>query len=195
MPALHKVQPIAGAAGGGGPRRRDARPGALKWTLQGKASVFDDHETASGIPADTHAGIATKHYDKIGGWWVVVAPNTAAHAEQQIDNGPNAAIDRVVDLSRKAHPKTSGYPGGESAFPTDRGTWKLYYCGKGEAAKRSAQSLAAGQAAGRGPSSRQARQAQAAGDAVRAPASPTARASRSGASPPTPSSAATSPRS
>ncbi|MFN8623363.1 MAG: hypothetical protein U0869_21715 [Chloroflexota bacterium] len=169
-PALHKVQPIAGAAGGGGPAAGGTLgPGALKWTLQGKASVFDDHETASGIPADTHAGIATKHYDKIGGWWVVVAPNGRAHAEQQIDNGPNAAIDRVVDLSRKAASEDFGYPGGESAFPTDRGTWKLYYCGKGEAAKRSAQSLAAGQAAGRGPSSRQARQAQAAGDAVRAP--------------------------
>lgn len=180
-PELHKIQPVAGgsSSGGTGGGQGTLGAGALRWTLRGKASTYGSTPyyydpgdppsatPASGIP-NTVPGIATYNRSRLRGWWVVRAPNGRSAAVQQTDLGPSPSTGRVLDVNTSAT-KLFGYPYGNS-FPTGQGEWLLYYVGQGDAAKRTAQALAAGQANGSGgTSTRQARQAQGAADAVRAP--------------------------
>lgn len=142
-PELHKPQPIAHVAHKASSKAQGKTTAKkdLSWTLQGKASLWNDEQTASGISARNHSGVSTFNTSRVKGWWVMESPNHHRTAQQQIDVGPDPKLQRAFDVSPMMA-KEHGYPNGEHSFPTDQGTWKGYYVGKGDAAKKRAHELA-----------------------------------------------------
>jgi hypothetical protein len=102
-------------------------------TVTGYTSVFNDHGTASGIPADgPWPGIAVLDTATVGGYWKVTYPNGHTLVLQQIDVGPATGLGpapehRVVDTDTAAA-IAAGYAIG--GFPTDRGVVSATYLGR-----------------------------------------------------------------
>jgi hypothetical protein len=109
-----------------------AGSGRLGLTLTGYTSVFNDHGTASGIPADgPWPGVAVLDTATLGGCWKVTYSNGRTLVLQQIDIGPApgrgpAPEHRVVDTNYAAA-LAAGYSIG--GFPTDRGMVSATYLG------------------------------------------------------------------
>lgn len=129
----------------------------IAWSLTGTASTFgsshkynytdpgDDsygsQKPASGLDPDV-PGIATRNSSRTGGWWVIRAPNGKAAALRQTDYGPNADTGCAFDINTPAA-HVFGYEHGDK-FPTKRGTWKGYYCGKNDSGRKKAERLVRG---------------------------------------------------
>lgn len=129
----------------------------IAWSLQGLASTFgsshkynyvdpgDDsygsQKPASGLDPDV-PGIATRFSNRTGGWWVIRAPNGTAAALRQTDEGPNIVTGCNFDINTPAT-HVFGYDHGDK-FPTKRGIWKGYYCGKNDAGRKKAERLVRG---------------------------------------------------
>ena len=89
---------------------------AAGWGATGWLSNFNDHTTASGIPADgTYPGISFWHGPTVRGYWEVSFPNHKTLVLRQIDTGPNTSLTRLVDIDYAAVVK-AGYSIG--SFPT-----------------------------------------------------------------------------
>lgn len=133
----------------------------IPWTFQGKASQFGSshkyHYTdpgddsygsqgpASGADPDTPGFAARKTIGRKPNynWFVVLSPSGRAAALPQTDWGPAESTGRVVDINTSAAIGVFGYKkqGNEINFPTDQGTWKLYFTGKGADGKRKAEKI------------------------------------------------------
>ncbi len=86
------------------------------WGARGWESAFNDHTTASGIPADgPYPGVSFWHGPTLGGYWAVTFPNARTLVLRQIDTGPNVALHRLVDIDYAALMR-AGYTIG--SFPT-----------------------------------------------------------------------------
>jgi Transglycosylase SLT domain len=102
-------------------------------TVTGYTSVFNDHGTASGIPADgPWPGIAVLDTTTLGGYWKVTYPNGRTLVLQQIDVGPAPGLGpgpehRVVDADTAAA-IAAGYT--IASTPTDRGMVSATYLGQ-----------------------------------------------------------------
>lgn len=101
--------------------RRAGRPHG-SFRTEGRASVFSDGNTASGL----HDGISTWFYGRLTGYWRIVAPNGRVSVERQVDNGPARFTGRWLDLLPGATARF-GYSFG--GFPTDEGTWRGEFLG------------------------------------------------------------------
>jgi hypothetical protein len=135
---------------------------ALPWSSTGKGSQFgssrkynytdpgDDsygnQGPASGLDPDV-PGIATRRTIGTGShlnWYVVRAPSGRAAALPQTDWGPNESTNRIVDVNTAAAVGVFGYSQASDHsvnFPTDQGTWKLYFCGHGASGKAKAEGI------------------------------------------------------
>lgn len=98
-------------------------------TLRGKTSCFNDSETASGISARTHAGIATRYSSAMKGYWRVKFANGRVIVLQQIDWGPARWTGRVIDISAPAA-KAAGYGTNCDASPITDTVITATYLGK-----------------------------------------------------------------
>jgi lysophospholipase L1-like esterase len=133
----------------------------INWTFTGKGSQFGSshrhHITdpgdnsygsqppASGADPDVPGFAARKdigHTPNFN-WFVVVSPNGRAAALPQTDWGPNASVGRAIDVNTAAAIEVFGYSksGNSVNFPTDQGTWKLYFAGTGDNGRAKAEHI------------------------------------------------------
>jgi hypothetical protein len=135
---------------------------ALPWSETGNGSTYGsshkynytdpgdnsygNQPPASGLDPDV-PGVATRRTIGTGNnlnWYVVRSPSGRAAALPQVDWGPAESTGRIVDVNTPASVGVFGYSQASDHsvnFPTDQGSWSLYFCGQGSTGKTKAERI------------------------------------------------------